>query len=49
LEVNSPLEKATEQGKFGVIVLVGLAAWLLSGILGVGGGILIVPGFVFFA
>jgi len=49
LEVNSPVEKATEQGKFGVIVLVGLAAGLLSGIFGVGGGILIVPGLVFFA
>jgi uncharacterized membrane protein YfcA len=49
LEVNSPVEKATEQGKFGVIILVGLAAGLLSGIFGVGGGILIVPGLVFFA
>lgn len=47
--MNSPVEKATEQGKFGVIVLVGLAAGLLSGIFGVGGGILIVPGLVFFA
>ncbi|MDP4692095.1 MAG: sulfite exporter TauE/SafE family protein, partial [Ilumatobacteraceae bacterium] len=47
--MNSPVEKATEQGKFGAIVLVGLAAGLLSGIFGVGGGILIVPGLVFFA
>ena len=47
--MNSPVENATEQGKFGAIILVGLAAGLLSGIFGVGGGILIVPGLVFFA
>jgi uncharacterized membrane protein YfcA len=49
LEVNAPVETTPEQGKIGVIVLVGLAAGLLSGIFGVGGGILIVPGLVFFA
>ena len=46
--MNSSAEKTPEQGRFGVIVLVGLAAGLLSGIFGVGGGILIVPGLVFF-
>ena len=46
--MNSSAEKTPEQGRFGVIVLVGLAAGLLSGICGVGGGILIVPGLVFF-
>jgi uncharacterized membrane protein YfcA len=49
LEVNSPTKESVNSGKFGVIVLVGLAAGLLSGIFGVGGGILIVPGLVFFA
>ncbi|NQW60950.1 sulfite exporter TauE/SafE family protein, partial [bacterium] len=49
MEVNAPAEKTPEQGKLGVIALVGLAAGLLSGIFGVGGGILIVPGLVFFA
>ena len=46
--MNSSAEKTPEQGRFGVIVLVGRAAGLLSGIFGVGGGILIVPGLVFF-
>ena len=46
--MNAPVETTPEQGKLGVIVLVGLAAGLLSGIFGVGGGILIVPGLVFF-
>lgn len=47
--MNAPIETTPEQGKLGVIALVGLAAGLLSGIFGVGGGILIVPGLVFFA
>ncbi len=47
--MNAPVETTPDQGKLGVIVLVGLAAGLLSGIFGVGGGILIVPGLVFFA
>lgn len=38
-----------KSGGIGVIIAVGLAAGLLSGIFGVGGGILIVPGLVFFA
>lgn len=47
--MNSSAEKTPDRGKLGVITLVGLAAGLLSGIFGVGGGILIVPGLVFFA
>ena len=47
--MNSPTKESVNSGNFGVIVLVGLAAGLLSGIFGVGGGILIVPGLVFFA
>ena len=42
-------EKPAPVGGVGVIIAVGLAAGLLSGIFGVGGGILIVPGLVFFA
>lgn len=42
-------EESAPAGGIGAIVAVGLAAGLLSGIFGVGGGILIVPGLVFFA
>ena len=47
--MTSESETARKTGGNGVIIAVGLAAGLLSGIFGVGGGILIVPGLVFFA
>ena len=49
MEVSSSLAEKENRGNFWVIVLLGLAAGMLSGVFGVGGGILIVPGLLFFA
>ena len=46
---SSPSASASDRRSFVVVVIVGLGAGLLSGMFGVGGGILVVPGLVLFA